>query len=38
MRSIVMRIALIATLAALAACASQTRIVRERLDEPSGTR
>jgi len=32
-----MRIALIATLAALAACASQTRIVRERLDEPSGT-
>jgi hypothetical protein len=31
------RIASIATLVALAGCASQTRVVRERLDEPSGT-
>ena len=31
------RIASIATLLTLAACASQTRVVHERLDEPSGT-
>ena len=31
------RIASIATLVALAGCASQTHVVRERLDEPSGT-
>ena len=31
------RIASVAALAALAACASHTRVVRERLDEPSGT-
>jgi hypothetical protein len=31
------RIASVATLVALAGCASQTGVVRERLDEPSGT-
>ena len=35
--SLLARIASIAILAALAGCGSQTRIVRERLDEPSGT-
>ena len=35
--SLLARIASLAALAALAACASPTRVVRERLDEPSGT-
>jgi hypothetical protein len=35
--SLLTRIASIATLVSLAACASQTRVVRERLDEASGT-
>ena len=36
-RPMLARIASIATLVALAGCAGQTRVVRERLDEPSGT-
>ena len=35
--SLLTRIAFIATLTALAGCGSQTRVVRERLDVPSGT-
>lgn len=35
--SMLARVASIAALAALAACGSQTRVVRERLDERSGT-
>ena len=37
LRSALTRIACVATLVVLAGCGSQTRVVRERLDEPSGT-